>query len=62
MLKKIIKKIHRYYLNQDIKKEKKYQELKNKIFFNNGQIPWSEGYYEHKRESITKFINSFSNS
>jgi SAM-dependent methyltransferase len=57
MLKKIIKKIHRYYLNQDIKKEKKYQELKKEFFISNGQIPWSEGYYEHKIESITKFIN-----
>jgi SAM-dependent methyltransferase len=57
MLKKIIRKVQQYYLNQNFKKEKKQQELTKNFFLKNGQIPWSNGYIAHKQESIIKNIS-----
>lgn len=57
MLKKIIKKGYNYFLKRDAKKialKKKEIEIN---FFHNGQIPWSEGYIAHKKESIIKNIS-----
>jgi SAM-dependent methyltransferase len=58
MLKKIIKKAYNYYLNQDAQKVEECQNNNKENFIKNGQIPWSEGYVNHKKESI---INSISN-
>lgn len=58
MLKKIITKGYNYFL----KKEANKIELKKKgieiNFFKNGQIPWSEGYANHKQESIVNCISN----
>lgn len=57
MLKKIFKKGYSYFLNQEVKKNKELQKNSNLIFFKNGQIPWSEGYVNHKEQSIIKNIS-----
>ncbi len=58
MLKKIIKKVYNYYLKQDARKVKEFENSKSVNFFKNGQIPWSDGYLSHKEESINKSISS----
>ena len=58
MLKKIIKKAYNYYLKQDALKQKKYLNSNKVNFFKNGQIPWSEGYANHKQESIVDCISN----
>lgn len=58
MLKKIIKKVYSYYLKQDALKVKDYQNNIKESFFKNGQIPWSEGYANHKEESISESISN----
>lgn len=58
MLKKIINKLHKLFLERDLKKRIALQKEIKKIYFENGQIPWSKGYILHKEESI---INSISN-
>ena len=58
MLKKIINKLHKLFLERDLKKRITLQKEIKKIYFENGQIPWSKGYIQHKEESI---INSISN-
>ena len=60
MLRKIIKKAYNYYSSQDARKLKEYQNIKRVNFFKNGQIPWTEGYDNHKEESINKSISDFS--
>ncbi|MDI6049195.1 methyltransferase domain-containing protein [Flavobacterium sp. XS2P24] len=57
MLKKIIKKAYNYCLNQDAQKLKEGQNNNEVNFFKNGQIPWSEGYANHKQKSIHKSIS-----
>ena len=58
MLKKIINKLHKLFLERDLKKRTALKKEIKKIYFKNGQIPWSKGYIDHKEESI---INSISN-
>lgn len=58
MFKKIIVKAYSYFL----KKETETKLLKQKqiidCFYKNGQIPWSEGYVNHKEESIIESISN----
>lgn len=56
MLKKIIKKALRFLFEKNTPKTEKNQEKIKSKFFGNGQIPWTEGYHEHKMESISKSI------
>jgi SAM-dependent methyltransferase len=56
MVKKIIKKVFGYYSKQEARKVKLYQNNIKERFFKNGQIPWSEGYENHKKESISESI------
>lgn len=58
MLKKIINKLYKLFLERDLKKRIALQKEIKKIYFENGQVPWSKGYIVHKEESI---INSISN-
>jgi len=57
MLKKIVKKVYNYYLNQDVRKVKEQDDNIKASFFKNGQIPWSKGYQNHKEESIIDSIS-----
>lgn len=57
MLKKIFKKGYNYFLNQEDIRNKEYQNKKQKQFFKNGQIPWSDGYVNHKEQSIIENIS-----
>lgn len=52
MIKKIFKKIYSIYISYNTNKIAKKKERTIRDFYNNGQIPWSEGYWEHKRDSI----------
>lgn len=54
---KVIKKIYSYYSKLQAKKRTLANEKIKQEFFEKGQIPWSEGYWEHKAESITKSIS-----
>jgi SAM-dependent methyltransferase len=57
MFVKIIKKMYSYYSKRKAKKIALYKNKIQKDFFEKGQIPWSEGYWEHKRENIIKSIS-----
>jgi SAM-dependent methyltransferase len=60
MLKRIVNKVHKFYLKRD--KERRILNKKNvkKKYFEDGQIPWSKGYAVHKEESIIKNVNDSS--
>jgi len=56
MIKKILKHIQSIYISYNTNKIAKDKERIIREFYNNGQIPWSEGYWEHKRENINASI------
>lgn len=58
MFKNIIKKCYNFYLKREAEKVKSHKNTIQNNFFVNGQIPWSEGYLEHKKEVI---INNITN-
>jgi len=57
MVKKIIPFLKKHYIKYNNEKQAKRQNEIRKKFMANGQIPWSEGYSNHKQEAILNSIS-----
>jgi SAM-dependent methyltransferase len=54
----MVRKLINIYRKHQAKKAQKLRALEREFFIQNGQIPWSPGYWEYRNEQIAKSISN----
>jgi SAM-dependent methyltransferase len=54
----MVRKLINIYRKHQAKKAQKLKALERELFIQNGQIPWSLGYWEYRNEQIAKSISN----
>jgi SAM-dependent methyltransferase len=54
----MVRKLINIYRQYRAKKAQKLKALERELFIQNGQIPWSPGYWEYRNEQIAKSISN----